>query len=343
MDVFNSLNPGTDYSKIALQLIVGAWVMTTPFEKKSKVSATNGDVSEADYDKRSIYSLLYSLYRSVGTVKDERGMPYEFTFNTWGYAWPEAWSPKPTSDTDPERFGKNAYTGLFHFDKVKEYVTARKGKVHVVEMGCGTAAGANQICKNVLPDCTYHAFDMQQAAINTANRKFVPYLGGRLVATRANCTNLPIGDHVADFVAINETHVTENDGRASEEDKEFFQQAYRILKPGGYIVWGNAIPDATWKPCFDYLETLGIKLVENCDVTKEAILARDLDKARADSYVEQCLNKYWGFRIPFYGSKRRADADLAMKNFYRNPGTNLYDMMVEKHDSYRCVLLQKHS
>jgi SAM-dependent methyltransferase len=340
MDVFTALDPGKQYSTNTLQLIVGAWVMATPFER-SKVSTTNGHIAEEDYDKRSIYSLLYSLYRSMGKVRDEHGDLYEFTFNTWGYAWPEGWGEPPTTNRDPERFGKNAYTGLFNFKQVQDYVRERNGRVHVVEMGCGTGAGANQICTNVLPKCTYEAVDMQQAAINTCKNKFVPNHGGRLVATRADCTNLPIGDGVADFVVVNETHVTEMGGIVTEEDKKFFQTAKRILKPNGMLVWGNAIPDPTWQPCFDYLGSIGMKLVESRDVTKEAILARDQDKERAHAYVEQCLDKFWGFKIPVYGDKKRVDARLAMMNFYRNPGTNLYDTMIDRRDTYKVNMIQK--
>jgi ubiquinone/menaquinone biosynthesis C-methylase UbiE len=341
MDVFTALNPGSDYSKTTLQLIVGAWVMTTPFEKKSKVALGNGDVSEDDYDKRSIYSLLYSLYRNVGVVENEHGTPYEFTFNTWGYAWPAAWGEKPTVDSDPERFGKNAYTGLFAFPQVKEYVAKKNGKVHVIEMGCGTGAGANQICKNVLPECTYEAFDMQQAAINTAKRKFVPHLKGRLVATRADCTQLPVGDGVADFVVVNETHVTEMNGVVTDEDKRFFKTMVRVLKPGGFLVWGNAIPDPTWQPCFDYMQSIGMKMVESRDVTKEAILARDLDEPRAEAYVKQVLSKYHAFKIPVFGATKRKEARMAIMNFYRNPGTNLYDTMIDRRDTYKVNCLQK--
>ena len=161
-------------------------------EKKKKISTTDGDVSEADYDKQSIYSLLYSLYRSVGEVRSETGEKYEFTFNTWGYAWPDAWGPCPNGAADPQRFGKNAYSGLYRFDAVKEYVRARNGRVHVLEMGCGTGAGAHHVSGKVLPDCTYEAVDMQQAAIHTCKRKFVPALKGRLKATHANATRLDI-------------------------------------------------------------------------------------------------------------------------------------------------------
>jgi ubiquinone/menaquinone biosynthesis C-methylase UbiE len=343
MDVFTALDPGTEYSNTQLQLIVGAWVMTTPFERKAKVHINNGDVAEEDYDKRSIYSLLYSLYRTVGKVPSDEGELYEFTFNTWAYAWPEAWGERPTTATDPERFGKNAYTGLFHFGAVKDYLKAREGRVHVVEMGCGTGAGAHHVTKSVLPNCTYEAVDMQHAAIQTCNRKFVPQLAGRLKATRADCTKLPIADGVADFVAVCETHVTEMAGQVTEEDQKFFRTAERLLKPGGMLVWGNAIPDSTWQPCFDFLESLGMKQVEVCDVTKEAIAARDQDKRRADNYVDEVLRRMWGFRIPVYGAKKRMEARQAMLNFYRNPGTRLYDTMTTRTDTYKVVCFQKPS
>jgi len=341
MDLLTALDPDTEYSSTQLQLIVGAWVLATPFERKAKVSLLNGDIAEADYDKRSVYSFLYSLYRTMGAVPNDAGEAYEFTFNTWGYAWPEAWGKVPTTGADPQRFGRNAYTGLFQFDAVKKYLESHAGRVHVVEMGCGTGAGAHHIAKHVVPTCTYEAFDMQEGAIQSCRRMFVPHLDGRLKATRADCTNLPVEEASADFVVVCETHVTEMAGEVTEEDQRFLRTAHRLLKPGGMLVWGNAIPDNTWQPCFDFLTSLGMTTVEVHDVTDEAISARDQDKVRADHYVETVLNRMWGFRIPRFGTKKRGEARQAMLNFYRNPGTRLYDRMVERVDTYKVVCMQK--
>ncbi len=341
MDLLTALDHTSEYSPTQLQLIVGAWVLATPFERKAKVSILDGDIEEADYDKRSVYSFLYSLYRTMGTVPNERGEPYEFTFNTWGYAWPAGWGETPATRSDPERFGKNAYTGLFHFDAVTKYLEARAGRVHVVEMGCGTGAGAHHVVKNTLPHCTYEAFDMQEGAIQTCKRKFIPHLAGRLKATRADCTNLPLEEGSADFVVVCETHVTEMAGQVTEEDQKFFRTAHRLLKQGGMLVWGNAIPDNTWQPCFDFLTSLGMALVDSCDVTEEAIAARGQDKDRADDYVDKVLERMWGFRIPRFGTKKRVEARQAMLNFYRNPGTRLYDRMVERVDTYKVVCFKK--
>jgi len=315
--------------------------MSTLLEKKKKISVTDGDVSEADYDKRSIYSLLYALYRSMGEVRSETGEKYEFTFNTWGYAWPTAWGECPVSPKDPQRYGRIAYTGLYQATAVKEYIKEKNGRVHIVEMGCGTGAGAHHVCSNVLKECTYEAVDMQAAAIETCKRKFVPELRGRLVATCSDATQLPIKDGVADFIAVNETHVTELTGVVTDEDKRFFQTAFRLLKPGGFLVWGNAIPDPTWKPCFNYLESIGMKVVEERDVTVEAVRARDEDKRRVDAYVDQCIETFFGFRIPVLGSQKRVEAEFALKNFSRNPGTKLYENMRDGTDTYKVIAIQK--
>ena len=342
MDIFTSLSEETTYSMPKLQGIVTAWVMASPFEQNGgKVSATNGHVDESDYRKQSIYSLLYSLYHSVGIVKSELGIPYEFTFNTWGYAWPKAWGPAPTDSTDPQRFGKNAYSGLMHFDAIKKLVAKREGFVHVVEMGCGTGAGADHICEHVLPKCTYEAVDMQLAGVTTCRKKFVPRHRNRLVATRADATRLPIDDGVADIVAVCETHVTDQGEVMTEEDRKFFRTAKRILKPGGYLTWGNAIPEKAWQPALDFMASIGMKTIEVCDVTEEGVRARDEDRERIQAYIDQALAKFAGFRIPVWGPRKRAEAELAMKNFARDPGTRLYEDMRTRLDTYKVVLVQK--
>ncbi len=342
MDLLTALDADTDYTPRQLQLLVGGWVLSSGLIR-GKIAIDDGDVSEDDYDKRSIYSLLYALYRTMGTVPDEHGTHYEFTFNTWGYAWPEGWGEPPNSDRDPQRFGKNAYTGLYARDAVRDYVAERGGKVHVVEMGCGTGAGAHHVCKNVLPDCTYEAIDMQQAAIRTCKRKFESELRGRLRPRHGDATKLAIPPKSADLLAVCETHVTEYPGVVTDEDRRFFAQAHSTLKPGGYMVWGNAIPDVTWDPCFEALEDIGLKLVEAHDVTEEAIKARDDDEARLNTYVENLLERFYAFRMPLLGPRQRAVAEVALKNFSRHPGTRLYNNMTTREDTYKVVLLQKPS
>lgn len=341
MDVLTNLSEQTSYSMSKLQAIVAAWVMSGPLEHGGKVSVANGHVEESDYTKQSVYALLYSMYRSVGTVRSDLGVPYQFTFNTWGYAWPERWGPAPTRGDDPQQFGKNAYTGLYHFDVVQRMAARRSGLLHVVEMGCGTGAGADLVCERVLPRCTYEAVDMQQAGVTTCRKTFAPRHRGRLVATHADATRLPIDDAVADIVAVCETHVTDQGDVMTEEDRKFWRSARRVLKPGGFLVWGNAIPDAAWQPSFEFLDSCGVRVLEVEDVTEEAVVARDRDRDRIESYIEQALARFPAFRIPVLGPRRRLEAELAMKNLCRHPGTRLYEDMKSRADTYKVVLAQK--
>ena len=84
-----------------------------------------------------------------------------------------------------------------------------------------------------------------------------------------------------------------------------------------------------------------MKLVEVRDVTSDAVRARDEDRSRVDSFVDFALARFPAFRFPLFGSKKRQQAEVAMKNFYRNPGTNLYEKMRNGTDSYKVVALQK--
>ncbi len=341
MDIFTHLSEEASYSMRQLQGIIAAWVMSSPFEPAAKVSTSNGHVAEEDYTKQSVYSLLYSVYRNVGTVESDLGIPYEFTFNTWGYAWPERWGKPPVASDDPQRFGKNAYTGLYHFAPIQKLAREKNGRVHIVEMGCGTGAGADLTCGVTLPTCTYEAVDMQFAGVSTCRKKFVPRHSHRLVATRADATKLPIDDAVADIVAVCETHVTDQGEVMTEEDRKFFRSARRILKPGGFLTWGNAIPDKAWQPSFDFMESIGLKVVDVQDVTAEGVRARDEDAARIEAYIDQALAKFPAFRVPVYGPRKRTEAALAMKNLCRHPGTRLYDDMSTRGDTYKVVLAQK--
>lgn len=343
MDILTRLNNQSSYSTPVLQAAVSAWVLSGLVERphRRKVKVDDGDVSEDDYTKQSLYSLLYSVYRIMGQVESDDGSPFELTFNTWGYDWPEGFGEHPVDPEDPQRFGRMAYTGLYDFPALREYIDAHDGKVHIVEMGCGTGAGAHHVCSNVLPRCTYEAIDMQAAGIATANRLFVPDLPGRLRATHADATKVNIPNECANIVAVCETHVTEYTGRVTDEDERFFATALRMLKPGGFLTWGNAIPDPTWEPAFDLLERLGFEKIEVRDVTREAVRARDLDAGRVHAFVSAALDRFVGFRIPFAGNRRRKEAEMGLKNFYRDPGTNLYRNMVDGTDTYKVVLFRK--
>merc|ERR1719440_15620 len=113
-DLLKGLSSDTKLRPWQLQMAVSAFCLSSVPEKLMVAEnldgaasretganfETDGNVEDEDYEKSSIYSLLYALYASTGVVTSDKGVPYQFTFNTWGF------SPSPFPEDDPQRHGK---------------------------------------------------------------------------------------------------------------------------------------------------------------------------------------------------------------------------------------------
>jgi ubiquinone/menaquinone biosynthesis C-methylase UbiE len=357
---FNPLTDGgsgIDYSPAMMQMIGMAFCMSpvVPMLLEKPVDDPNGenysfveegDLQEEDYKQDSIYSILYSLYKNTPTVVSEHGVKYEFTFNTWGIAnsaqaaydakYPIHFEPYP--ETDPQRHGKQAYRGLVVQPPVKKYIESLNRKPQIVEIGCGTGAGANLITREVWPDSEYLALDMQQAAINTCNRKHATPDNNGLTCRRipdgvgVNGGRVPKEDSSVDIVVISETHIAES--VIGDLEKVIFAEIYRVLKPGGYFVWGNALPTRVWHQGNEYLPTAGFEMAYNTNHTQGAVVARDEDAKRVDLFLNQLLDSLVATKLPYFGERCAQASKRLIANFFRHPGTAMYLKMVSGTDSY---------
>jgi len=292
-----------------------------------------GDINEEDYTKDSIYAIFYSLYQAAGKAKSPGGKDYQFTFNTWGISDVDWMLPEKE---EPQRHGKAAYQGLVEFPDVKEYLKANPNP-QIVEIGCGTGAGANHISA-LIPGSTYTAFDMQQAAIDTCNKLHAQY------NPRLKCTLVPGGvggssggkapvpDKSVDIVVISETHIAE--ATIGPEEIAIFKEIIRMLKPGGFFVWGNALPTAVWHMADPVLTELGLEGCGSLNHTQGAVKARIEDKDRVDMYVQHLIDQFPVMSVPYFGKRCAHVTDRLIKNFYRHPGTKLYQQMVTGAHSY---------
>ncbi len=322
-----------------LQLAVTGFCLDSgTLDKLDAVSGTetghnfteSGDINNEDYTKQSIYALLYSMYMGVGPVQ-WRGLTYQFTFNTWGLGGA---IPTAYPDSEPQRHGKAAYAGLVNFPAVKEYLTKVTREPKIVEIGCGTGAGANLITQ-LLPGATYTALDMQKAAVQTCER--IHMVGNpRLKCVHGNGRRVPVPDGSQDIVVISETHIA--DVSLDEESKAILDEVHRVLKPGGLFVWGNALPTRVWVDVIKYLPRHGFKERHVMNVTKEAVDARVEDEDRVNAYCTSLFDNFFVLRVH---SRCRHTVDRLLKNFYRHPGTALFDRMVTGYDSYLQMCHQK--
>jgi len=291
-----------------------------------------GDINEDDYTKDSIYALLYAAYQHLGPAPAPDGSTYQFTFNTWGISdvdWLQ-------NESVPERHGRAAYRGLIEFPEVKDYLKATPNP-QLVEIGCGTGAGANHVSQ-LIDGCKYLALDMQQMAIDTCNvlhAKNNPKLTCQLVPGGVGGSQnrtAPLPDGSADIVVISETHIAEDN--IGPEEIAIFKDIIRMLKPGGFFVWGNALPTRVWKSAPAVLAEMGFQECGSRNHTQGAVQARLEDEGRVDMYMQHLRNWFPVMAVPYVGDKCFFTVNKLMTNFYRHPGTALFKRMQTGAHSY---------
>jgi len=327
-DPLNGFSENSQVSYYQLQAIHLGLCLNFPLvDQLAAINNETSNIEEDAYAKQSIYSLLYSIYRLVGETKSDTGIPYEFTFNTWGIDgtfFPE---------DDPQRYGKEAYRRLTAFPEVKELIKTNE-HVNILEVGCGTGAGAN-LTSYLNPNSHYIALDMQAQAIETCNRLHAHEAGeghGKLQCVQANGMNLPFAANSFDIVIVSETHIAEH-GYLTPEDLKILDQIRYVLKPGGYFSWGNALITDTWTLIEDYMETHSDweTIVVN-DVTEEAVAAREKDFDRVESFIQD-VDDLMLF-LTYFPTCQKVVNHLIL-DFYRHPGTHLFNTMVKKTHLYK--------
>lgn len=296
----------------------------------------DGEQDEDTYTKQSIYAVLYSLYEILGTQTSELGVEYQFTFNTWGISPDKDMRLSQWKDNDPQRHGRAAYGGLVTQPKVMAYLEGLGRPAKILEVGCGTGAGANEITK-VHPTAEVTALDMQAAAIETCNKLHAAG-NPHLTCVHGNGMETGFPSETYDIIVVSETHIAAVS--LDPETKLILKEIERMLAPGGFFVWGNALPTRVWVAAEQYFKSdeTALELTEFRNVTTHAVNARVEDGPRVDAY---CNSMFDHLIATYYMPQCRHVLDRMVKNFYRHPGTNLFKTMVTGYDSYVHMSAQK--
>ena len=96
----------------------------------------------------------------------------------------------------------------------------------------------------------------------------------------------------------------------------FYQQVFRVLTPGGYFLYTDALPVGRFAECTERLRRLGFSLELDRDITPNVLAS---------------CGEIAGYRLDAY----QAQGDRAMSDFLGAPGTQFYDEMKCGNWAYR--------
>ena len=176
----------------------------------------------------------------------------------------------------------------------------------VLDVGCGRGGGISVI-KQYFAARSAVGLDLAPAAIKfcraTHRHPDVTFEVG-------DAERLPFPDDSFDVVINIESSSTYPDIRA------FYQQVFRVLAPGGYFLYTDALPVGRFAECTDCLRRLGFSLELDRDITPNVLAS---------------CGEVAGYRLDAY----RAQGDRAMSDFLGAPGTRFYDEMKRGEWAYR--------
>lgn len=200
----------------------------------------------------------------------------ELRFMNYGYARldGDGSTIELTSRDESERFGAQLYdiaashTDLSHKD--------------VLEVGCGRGGGASYLTRYHAPR-SYVGVDLSEHGIrfcNTYHR--IPNL--RFV--RGSAESLPFGDEQFDAL------VNVESSRAYNDIRGFFDEAYRVLRPGGSFLLADMRLRDDIETLDEQVRAAGFRVDACRNITENVVRALEIDDERRRRLMSQKIPKF---------------------------------------------------
>jgi ubiquinone/menaquinone biosynthesis C-methylase UbiE len=182
----------------------------------------------------------------------------------------------------------------------------------VLDVGCGRGGSISVIRQFFNPD-TICGIDLAPAAIQFCRTN---QRDARVRFEVGDAEHLPFPDSSMDVVTNIESSSTYPDIFA------FYQQVFRVLKPGGHFLYTDALPTVRFAEGAAYMRRQGFNLELDRDITANVL-------ASCDELASQRLDAF------------AAQVDSNMRDFLGAPGSEFYDEMKRGAWAYRIQRWQK--
>ena len=197
------------------------------------------------------------FYNVAGTISTD------FSFMNYGYA---PLSAELSGSSEPEKYCLQLYRQLIGD-------TVLKGK-RVVEVSCGRGGGAAHVTTHFNP-ASYVGIDISEKNLALAAKRFPGVT--HLSFQQGNAEALPLEANSVDVVLnVEASHLYDS-------PPKFFSEVHRVLVPGGRFLhvdlhWQDKDPPAM-------IAAAGFKVDEVADITRNVVLALELDSVRREAIV----------------------------------------------------------
>lgn len=186
----------------------------------------------------------------------------------------------------------------------------------VLEVGCGWGGGAEYITRYYKPRRMV-GVDLSPSGIAFCRQL---YDLERLSFEVGDAESLPFPDQSFDFLINVESSHCYGDINA------FFREAFRVLRKGGYFLLTDFRRVADLPALRAMLDTSGLKVVREQDITSRILAAMDLEQPRRTAFIESMIPRWLrGFSHQFAGT----------------PGSKIYERFASGESLYFNYVLQK--
>ena len=180
----------------------------------------------------------------------------EFGFMNYGFIDDD----QPTLEADDE--SDRLFIQLYHMNIRDVELNGKQ----VLEVGSGRGGGANWIARTYTPE-SLTGMDYSAAAVKLCSRMYG--LQKNLTFIEGNAMKLPFEDHSFDVVYNVES------SHCYSDMNTFVDEAYRVLKPGGYFAWTDFRDEKTIEEIRNKFSSSDFEFLKDVDITKEVLAALD--------------------------------------------------------------------